>query len=43
MSAAIPRALALKFAVSVLLALGLFQRGELRIGKDQAFLGTLGL
>src|ERR1700704_1303482 len=39
---AIARMLALKFAMGLLLSLGLFQRDDLRLGQHQAFLGTLG-
>src|SRR3984893_2645863 len=35
--------LALKFAMGLLLGLGLFQRDELGLGQYQAFLGALGL
>src|SRR5580700_3778956 len=35
--------LALKLAMRLLLSLGLFQRHELGLGQDQAFLGALGL
>ncbi len=43
LGAAVARMLALKFAMCLLLGLGLFQRGELGLSQYQAFLGTLGL
>jgi hypothetical protein len=41
--AAVARMLALKFAMGLLLGLGLFQRDGLGLGQYQAFLGALGL
>src|ERR1700730_12164083 len=43
LGAAVARMLALKLAMRLLLSLGLFQRDELGLGQDQAFLGALGL
>src|ERR1700737_4787799 len=43
LGAAVARMLALKFAMGLLLGLGLFQRDELGLGQYQAFLGALGL
>ena len=43
LGAAVARRLALKFAMRLLLGLGLFQRDELGLGQSQAFLGALGL
>src|SRR6202011_3208553 len=43
LGAAVARMLALEFAMGLLLSLGLFQRHELGLGQDQAFLGALGL
>src|SRR2546430_19094 len=43
LGAAVARMLALKFAMRLLLGLGLFQRDELGLGQYQAFLGALGL
>src|SRR4029077_20248203 len=40
---AVARMLALELAMGLLLGLGLFQRDELGLGQDQAFLGALGL
>src|ERR1700704_5806880 len=40
LGAAVARMLALKFAMGLLLGLGLFQRDELSLGQDQAFLGV---
>src|ERR1700731_477475 len=43
LGAAVARMLALKFAMGLLLGLGLFQRDELGLGQYQAFLGAPGL
>src|SRR6202047_1966648 len=43
LGAAVARMFALKFAMGLLLGLGLFQRDELGLGQYQAFLGALGL
>src|SRR4029077_8423472 len=43
LGAAVARMLALELAMGLLLGLGLFQRDELGLGQDQAFLGALGL
>src|ERR1700730_8179795 len=43
LGATVARMLALKFAMGLLLGLGLFQRDQLALGQYQAFLGALGL
>src|SRR5579863_7690930 len=42
LGAAIARAFALEFAMRLLFALGLLQRGKLALGQNQAFLGDFG-